>query len=144
MAVWPKIIQYMILLTCKLYYMIIFHSVNGGWSSWSDFGQCSVTCGIGLKTQHRTCTNPAPAFGGTQCDGDQHQDSICLNVPCMSKHEIRSNISQKTCPKFLVTGCYGCSPGVFQKCVWVWPMTKCMNLWWYKTMFIFIFENHTI
>ena len=78
-----------ILYDSMLIILHVYHvnSVNGGWSVWSDFGQCSVTCGIGLKTQHRTCTNPAPAFGGTQCDGDQHQDSICINTPCASKYE---------------------------------------------------------
>ncbi|HRY77073.1 MAG TPA: DUF4215 domain-containing protein, partial [Candidatus Paceibacterota bacterium] len=36
--------------------------VNGGWSNWAA---CSVTCGEG--TQTRTCNNPVPANGGTDC-----------------------------------------------------------------------------
>merc|ERR1712055_521351 len=39
--------------------------VNGQWSNW---GECSKTCGGGLKK--RTCTNPAPAHGGTDCKAE--------------------------------------------------------------------------
>ena len=44
----------------------IYHpvAVDGGWS---DFSACSPNCGDG--TQTRTCTNPAPAFGGEGCVG---------------------------------------------------------------------------
>ncbi len=40
----------------------ILTPVNGGWSAWSV---CSQTCGGG--TQNRTCTNPAPLNGGSDC-----------------------------------------------------------------------------
>ena len=46
----------------------LLFSVNGGWSSW---GSCSASCGSGVQT--RTCTNPAPAHGGSQCSGSSSQ-----------------------------------------------------------------------
>ena len=49
--------------------------VDGGWSS---FGTCSATCGGG--TQTRTCTNPAPAYGGADCVGSASQS--CNTQAC--------------------------------------------------------------
>jgi len=44
--------------------------INGGWSAW---GSCSATaCGT-MGTQNRTCTNPSPANGGTNCSGPSTQ-----------------------------------------------------------------------
>jgi len=50
-------------------------SVNGGWSSW---GRCSKSCGPGVQT--RTCTNPAPAHGGSECYGSAEES--CYTRPC--------------------------------------------------------------
>ncbi|KAK6171215.1 hypothetical protein SNE40_019451 [Patella caerulea] len=49
--------------------------VDGGWSEFKEFGSrttCSASCGTGTQTRtlNRTCTNPAPANGGLDCDGD--------------------------------------------------------------------------
>lgn len=49
--------------------------VDGGWTDWSD---CSETCGGG--TQTRSCTNPKPANGGAQCKGADSR--ACNTDPC--------------------------------------------------------------
>ncbi|XP_008328615.1 properdin [Cynoglossus semilaevis] len=52
-------------------------SVDGGWTPWSPFTPCPVTCGVGAQHSHRSCTNPAPQHGGKACDGEAHQRRTC-------------------------------------------------------------------
>eukprot|EP00058_Branchiostoma_floridae_P027786 XP_002613277.1 hypothetical protein BRAFLDRAFT_68242 [Branchiostoma floridae] len=51
--------------------------VDGGWSEWSAWSGCSVTCGVGTQTRDRSCTNPAPANGGAVCEGDTEETQVC-------------------------------------------------------------------
>ncbi|RLU22473.1 hypothetical protein DMN91_004751 [Ooceraea biroi] len=56
-------------------------TVHGGWTAWSAWSACSQTCGFAMKTRRRTCTNPAPAFGGRVCVGHDHDDIVCIDLP---------------------------------------------------------------
>lgn len=49
--------------------------VDGKWTTWSE---CSKACGGGTKS--RTCTNPAPANGGADCDGPKEES--CNTQAC--------------------------------------------------------------
>uniref|UniRef100_A0A803KBF5 Semaphorin 5B n=1 Tax=Xenopus tropicalis TaxID=8364 RepID=A0A803KBF5_XENTR len=40
------------------------HLLNGGWTPWSSWAQCSTSCGIGFQVRQRTCSNPAPRGKG--------------------------------------------------------------------------------
>ncbi|KAI4884058.1 hypothetical protein NFI96_030660, partial [Prochilodus magdalenae] len=53
--------------------------VNGGWSEWSPWELCSVTCESGTKIRKRECNNPPPVCGGS-CFGDSEE-----SVPCDTK-----------------------------------------------------------
>ncbi|XP_053387079.1 uncharacterized protein LOC128550946 [Mercenaria mercenaria] len=55
---------------------------NGDWTSWADWGACSVTCGIGITTRIRTCSNPRPSTMGQYCEGTSDQVQICGNSSC--------------------------------------------------------------
>ncbi|XP_078681186.1 uncharacterized protein LOC144916075 [Branchiostoma floridae x Branchiostoma belcheri] len=67
----------------KHYFCMIVTVVDGGWSDWGSWSGCSVTCGVGMETRDRTCTNPAPGNGGTVCDGaDQETQECDTGVSC--------------------------------------------------------------
>ncbi|XP_057298171.1 SCO-spondin-like isoform X3 [Hydractinia symbiolongicarpus] len=55
--------------------------VHGQWSAWVD-GSCSQTCGNGIRARTRTCTNPAPANGGSTCDGASTSNIACNDGSC--------------------------------------------------------------
>lgn len=56
--------------------------VDGGWSSFGEWGSCSLTCGGGVQDRQRTCTNPPPAHGGRPCDGSSVETRFCKQFPC--------------------------------------------------------------
>ena len=59
-----------------------FVAVNGGWSPWSAWGPCLAqpcTGQRGNTTRSRTCSNPLPQYGGSNCVGDSLEWQACLN-----------------------------------------------------------------
>ena len=60
--------------------------VDGKWADWSNWGQCSVTCGTGNQQRTRSCTNPATEHGGLDCVGNSSEtDKSCVLDPCPSE-----------------------------------------------------------
>lgn len=58
-----------------------FVSVSGEWSCWTDFGECSVTCGEGVRKRKRNCVIKDALADG--CDGPSESIEPCY-VPCHS------------------------------------------------------------
>jgi len=56
--------------------------VNGGWTKFSPFTECSRKCGGGFKSRVRSCTNPAPAHGGLECVGSVQERVACNTHKC--------------------------------------------------------------
>lgn len=56
--------------------------IHGGFSAWSEYSSCSVTCGKGTWTRTRSCTNPAPSNGGKQCEGPASETTECDKGAC--------------------------------------------------------------
>ncbi|KAL2085025.1 hypothetical protein ACEWY4_020543 [Coilia grayii] len=55
----------------------------GGWSGWSQWGECSSECGGGVQTRSRSCLSPAEeAFF---CDGVLEEGRPCNAQPCTGK-----------------------------------------------------------
>ena len=57
-------------------------SVDGGWSEFGAWSECSADCGGGTQTRTRTCTNPAPVKGGADCIGDNTEEQLCFRWKC--------------------------------------------------------------
>lgn len=53
--------------------------IDGGWSAW---GGCSASCGGGIKSRTRSCTNPAPQYGGANCSGSSSESASCNTQSC--------------------------------------------------------------
>ncbi|XP_038062286.1 uncharacterized protein LOC119732714 [Patiria miniata] len=52
--------------------------VDGQWSDWSEWTQCSAMCGPGEQTRHRLCDSPHPAGeGALPCEGAMTEDQDC-------------------------------------------------------------------
>uniref|UniRef100_A0A158R565 Peptidase M12B domain-containing protein n=1 Tax=Syphacia muris TaxID=451379 RepID=A0A158R565_9BILA len=52
------------------------------WLPWSDWSECSVTCGKGQQTRHRKCQAPFVFF----CDGPSFEETECIKPPCQSEN----------------------------------------------------------
>lgn len=47
--------------------------VNGNWSDWGAWSDCCY----GVQSRNRTCDNPAPEAGGSDCQGEPFQETGC-------------------------------------------------------------------
>lgn len=55
--------------------------VDGDWSQWSNWGDCSVSCGTGAAVRRRRCDSPNPAYEGEDCDGEEEETRECTHDP---------------------------------------------------------------
>ena len=65
-------------------YWYCYFPVNGGYTEWSGYSECSVTCGGGVRERTRECTNPAPENNGKDCEelGPAKESEICNSEAC--------------------------------------------------------------
>ena len=75
-----------ILLSEFLLYDHFLIKVNGEWSPWTSFSECSASCAGGIKTRSRQCNSPAPDPDGRPCDANGANETIVCNTEdCPSK-----------------------------------------------------------
>lgn len=56
--------------------------INGQWSEWSSFGECTVSCGGGIQIARRYCDSPAPKYDGLDCPGNPIKNRTCNTHHC--------------------------------------------------------------
>ena len=81
----PRLIvgnSYRILTLCPI--------VDGGFTGWTDWSACSRSCGPGVTSRHRTCSNPRPSAGGKDCSnlGSAFEQRSCLLTECPGRFRI--------------------------------------------------------
>ncbi|XP_052230978.1 A disintegrin and metalloproteinase with thrombospondin motifs adt-1-like isoform X2 [Dreissena polymorpha] len=91
-------------------------TVDGSWSSWSTWSQCDVTCEDGHIQRTRTCTNPAPAFGGLNCSGESLETNACTLAKCPSWSEWFLGDCSVTCGDGTLSSMRICSSGHDEDC----------------------------
>ncbi|XP_063045632.1 A disintegrin and metalloproteinase with thrombospondin motifs 3-like isoform X2 [Engraulis encrasicolus] len=69
---------------------------NGHWGAWSPWGQCTHTCGGGVRFRTRDCNNPPPVNGGRTCLGPTNQFELCqFERECQSYQDSREKQCQQ-------------------------------------------------
>ncbi|CAF98845.1 unnamed protein product, partial [Tetraodon nigroviridis] len=58
-------------------------TVDGGWTPWSVWSDCSVTCGHGTQIRTHACINPPPRNNGSDCLGPERETRDCPTLPCL-------------------------------------------------------------
>ena len=56
--------------------------VDGAWSSWGSWGDCSRPCATGIQTKIRDCNYPDHNCKGEICSGTNFQSSLCNEHVC--------------------------------------------------------------
>ncbi|XP_067949186.1 adhesion G protein-coupled receptor B2-like [Watersipora subatra] len=77
--------------------------INGGYTQWSQWTTCPVTCGTGSQIRSRSCTMPPPQFGGADCAGGATESRSCILGSCPTtnnKRVCRRQARRGVCRRF--------------------------------------------
>ncbi|GFO05466.1 hemicentin-1 [Plakobranchus ocellatus] len=95
-------------------------SMDGGFGPWSDWTECSLPCGGGVRSRLRFCNNPAPMYGGKQCTPNNYvEEEMCNTAACTPNGYAHGVAHGGTCAG--QRGLFDCKNGI--QCVSI--MEKC-------------------
>ncbi|XP_004617610.1 A disintegrin and metalloproteinase with thrombospondin motifs 7 [Sorex araneus] len=72
-------------------------AVDGHWSAWTSWSECTRSCGVGVQSTERQCTQPAPRYKGKYCVGERKRFRLCNLQSCPPGHP---SFRQLQCSKF--------------------------------------------
>ena len=58
------------------------HAVYSDWSAWSEWGDCTASCGSGWRRRFRNCVNPSSAVEARPCIGVAQHTQLCNSQSC--------------------------------------------------------------
>ena len=64
----------------KNHWHFIHTAVNGNWAEWGEWQPCD--CETSTQGRTRQCNNPAPTFGGQDCEGAGDEQQECVPEGC--------------------------------------------------------------
>ncbi|XP_032777784.2 semaphorin-5A isoform X1 [Daphnia magna] len=62
--------------------------IDGQWSDWGDWSECTASCGGGFRSRLRRCDNPPPQHGGTDCSGCGVEYQTCNVHSCSEAKKV--------------------------------------------------------
>ena len=76
------------------YFIRTFLAIDGNYTEWTKWSNCSATCGGGSQTRARNCSNPPPQKGGKGCEelGPANQTQECNTDPCRKLKEVLNRV----------------------------------------------------
>ena len=84
---------------CLFYYLAYSgeSKVSGGYTDWSTWSPCPVTCGLGVQARTRTCTNPSPSGSGLGCGhlGKSKEVRPCATEECEKGNLLLQSLFQR-------------------------------------------------
>ncbi|KTG04027.1 hypothetical protein cypCar_00004698 [Cyprinus carpio] len=76
-------------------------AVHGQWSGWSEWSDCSRTCGGGVMYRERSCNSPSPQHNGKFCQGPGRLHQLCNTKRCQPNGvDFRAQQSCESQPPF--------------------------------------------
>ena len=66
------------------YYYYFLKAIDGNYTKWTSWSECSASCDGGVRWRTRNCTNPAPEYGGKDCKelGGSKESEACNTMDC--------------------------------------------------------------
>ena len=77
----------------SMFHFFIVHVVDGGWTDFSRYSNCSVSCNGGNQSRWRKCTNPTPMHDGMNCSGTNIDTRQCNIYPCIKEVRVIDNLN---------------------------------------------------
>ena len=67
----------------------LLSDIYGNYSKWTEWSECSATCGGGFRSRARNCTKPSPRHGGKNCSelGPANETQECHTHGCRKLNE---------------------------------------------------------